>query len=180
MEVSGQLHAPAALPPGKGLTVLYLEGTFMLIFEFLSFSFQSSFRHCFILICHRPLKCNIALSRQHIITSSFFNLGVLFLARQLAGYRVRNFLCILMPYTRRWSKTAMLKRKLHSLLKLNICTLVTCIKSILRNSGVFSDEWNQFTKTRLTEPTHKTTRNTDDLLWRNTTITGIHSRILSN
>jgi hypothetical protein len=27
---------------------------------------------------------------------------------------------------------------------------------------------------------HKTTHNTDDLLWRNTTITGIHGKILTN
>jgi hypothetical protein len=37
-------------------------------------SVWSVFHYCFILICHSPLRCAIALARQHIITSWGFNL----------------------------------------------------------------------------------------------------------
>jgi hypothetical protein len=65
------------------------------------FPLQSSFHHCSIFICHRPLRCVIALTRQHIITSSVFKLYLLPLrplswglttqTRHFAGYKVTSF-----------------------------------------------------------------------------------------
>lgn len=50
----------------------------------------SLFRHCSILVCHRSLVDEIALSRQHVTASSVFIFCGLHLILHLAAYRVRN------------------------------------------------------------------------------------------
>jgi hypothetical protein len=54
------------------------------------FPCHSSLHHCSILIYHRPLRCPIALPRQHIITSWGFKLWALSLTQHLVGHSCRH------------------------------------------------------------------------------------------
>jgi hypothetical protein len=48
------------------------------------------FFHCYILISHTPVRYAIALTRQHIITSSVSKLGASYVIRNSAGCRGRR------------------------------------------------------------------------------------------
>jgi hypothetical protein len=51
---------------------------------------EISFHYCSTFIYHRPLRCAIALSRQHFITFPAFKLGASSLTLYLAAYRPRK------------------------------------------------------------------------------------------
>jgi hypothetical protein len=52
--------------------------------------FSSANLHSAILICHRPLTCAIALTRQKFVASCAFNLWASSLIQNFAGYRETN------------------------------------------------------------------------------------------
>jgi hypothetical protein len=56
----------------------------------LVFTYKSSFHHCSILPYHNSLRCTIALTWHHIITSPAFRSEVSSLTLQLAGYKIRK------------------------------------------------------------------------------------------
>jgi hypothetical protein len=58
--------------------------------EFFGFPLPISFHHCSIFICHHPMRCAIAPTKQHIITTSVLSYGLHFSPGTLAGNRIRK------------------------------------------------------------------------------------------